>query len=154
MGVYLLKFGWFPVRRHVLVRGTASPDDPHLRAYWQQRTAAKAADHSAKTQRLARRQGQVCPVCNESLFHDEELHTHHIQPRQQGRRTRRITCSWSTSTVTNRFTGGRTQSARPMSRSVAGSARGLLEPDASKGRPSGSEGLGGSNASRLPDWTF
>jgi len=84
MGVYLLKFGWFPVRRHVLVRGTASPDDPHLRAYWQQRTAAKAADHSAKTQRLARRQGQVCPVCNESLFHDEELHTHHIQPRQQG----------------------------------------------------------------------
>jgi RNA-directed DNA polymerase len=73
-GTYLLKFGWFPVRRHVLVRGTASPDDPHLRAYWRQRAATQAAGHTARTQRLARRQHQVCPVCNETLFNGEHEH--------------------------------------------------------------------------------
>jgi len=83
-GTYLLKFGWFAVRRHVLVRGTASPDDPYLRAYWQRRAAAKAAEHSVKTQQVAQRQGHVCPVCNETLFNDEELHLHHSQARQQG----------------------------------------------------------------------
>ena len=30
-GRYLLKFSWFPIERHVMVSGTASPDDPHLR---------------------------------------------------------------------------------------------------------------------------
>ena len=34
VGAYLLKFKWFRIERHVVVRGTASPDDPSLRAYW------------------------------------------------------------------------------------------------------------------------
>ncbi len=83
-GVYLLKFGWFPVRRHTLVRGTASPDDPRLRAYWRDRAAAKAGSQTAKTQMLTRRQDHVCPVCNDALSNGEDVHTHHIQPRQQG----------------------------------------------------------------------
>lgn len=29
-GGYLLKFSWFPIERHTLVKGRSSPDDPHL----------------------------------------------------------------------------------------------------------------------------
>src|SRR5438105_15440211 len=31
---YLLKFGWFKIERHVMVKGMSSPDDPSLREYW------------------------------------------------------------------------------------------------------------------------
>jgi RNA-directed DNA polymerase len=34
---YMLRFGWFPIRRHVLVRRFASWDDPELEAYWETR---------------------------------------------------------------------------------------------------------------------
>jgi RNA-directed DNA polymerase len=36
-GSYLLKFGWFKIERHRLVKGTSSPDDPELRDYWESR---------------------------------------------------------------------------------------------------------------------
>ena len=42
-GRYLLKFSWFPIERHILVKGRASPDDPRLTDYWAKRRAAKAA---------------------------------------------------------------------------------------------------------------
>ena len=32
-GKYLLKLSWFPIERHTLVKGTASPDDPRLKDY-------------------------------------------------------------------------------------------------------------------------
>jgi RNA-directed DNA polymerase len=34
---YMLRFSWFPVKRHVLVRRNASWDDPELEEYWEQR---------------------------------------------------------------------------------------------------------------------
>src|SRR6266567_9289468 len=40
-GAYLLKFSWFPIERHPLVKGTSSPDDPRLKEYWTKRQAAK-----------------------------------------------------------------------------------------------------------------
>jgi RNA-directed DNA polymerase len=43
-GAYLLLFRWFKIERHILVRGTASPDDPRLRGYWDRRAAARAKD--------------------------------------------------------------------------------------------------------------
>ena len=43
-GAYLLKFSWFPIERHTLVKGTSSPDDPRLKDYWIKRQAAKAKD--------------------------------------------------------------------------------------------------------------
>lgn len=43
-GAYLLKFSWFPIERHTLVKGRASPDDPALKDYWKERQAAKAKD--------------------------------------------------------------------------------------------------------------
>ena len=83
-GAYLLKFSWFPIERHTLVKGRASPDDPALKEYWKERNAAKAKDHPFGKQKLAQRQQGLCPYCRESLFNEEELHVHHRQPRKQG----------------------------------------------------------------------
>jgi RNA-directed DNA polymerase len=81
---YLFRFSWFPIERHVLVAGRASPDDPRLRAYWEQRSAAQATDVTPGKQKLAHRQEGKCPVCRESLFNGEELHAHHLEPRRKG----------------------------------------------------------------------
>jgi RNA-directed DNA polymerase len=83
-GGYLLRFDWFPIERHTLVRGKASPDDPCLKDYWKKRQTAKAKDLTFSKQKLAKRQHGRCPECGESLFNDEELHVHHLLPLSQG----------------------------------------------------------------------
>jgi len=83
-GRYLLKYAWIPIQRHVLVRGTASPDDPALQEYWQKRARLGARDLSPSRRRISARQQHVCPVCGDSLFNGEELHAHHLVPRNQG----------------------------------------------------------------------
>jgi len=83
-GAYLLKFRWFKIERHTLVKGTASPDDPRLCAYWRARDAAKATTLTPSKRKLARAQEYVCPTCGDSLFNGEEVHTHHRQPQGQG----------------------------------------------------------------------
>jgi len=83
-GAYLLKFRWFKIERHTLVRGTASPDDPTLRGYWAARYAARAKDRAPSDQKLAWDQGYVCRACGDSLFNAEELHKHHKEPRARG----------------------------------------------------------------------
>jgi RNA-directed DNA polymerase len=76
-GAYLLKFSWFPIERHTLVKGRASPDDPRLKDYWTKRQAAKTGDLSFSKQKLSKRQKGRCPQCFVSLFNDEELQIHH-----------------------------------------------------------------------------
>jgi RNA-directed DNA polymerase len=83
-GRYLLKFSWFNIERHTLVKGTASPDDPTLRAYWQERERAKAKNLKPKHREVARRQNYVCRLCGTSLFNEEEIQEHHIKPRKAG----------------------------------------------------------------------
>jgi RNA-directed DNA polymerase len=83
-GGYLLKFGWFPIERHTLVKGTASPDDPQLKGYWEQRQAAKTKDLTFSKQKLAKRQKGRCLECGESLFNDEELQVHHRLAKSLG----------------------------------------------------------------------
>jgi RNA-directed DNA polymerase len=83
-GAYLLKFSWFPIERHTLVKGTSSPDDPRLADYWIKRQAAKAKDLTFSKQKLAKRQKGRCLECGESLFNDEELHVHHRLAKSQG----------------------------------------------------------------------
>jgi RNA-directed DNA polymerase len=83
-GSHLLKFSWFPIERHVLVKGRASPDDPCLKDYWMKRQAAEAKDLTFSKQKLAKRQKGRCPECGESLFNDEELQVHHLLTRSQG----------------------------------------------------------------------
>jgi RNA-directed DNA polymerase len=83
-GAYLLKFKWFRIERHIIVRGTSSPDAPSLRAYWADRQRAKARRLTPSRQRIAAQQEHVCSVCGDTLFNDEELQVHHKLSRAQG----------------------------------------------------------------------
>jgi RNA-directed DNA polymerase len=83
-GGYLLKFSWFPIERHTLVKGKSSPDDPRLKDYWMKRQEAKARDLTFSKQKLAKRQKGRCLECGESLFNDEELQVHHRLAKSQG----------------------------------------------------------------------
>jgi RNA-directed DNA polymerase len=85
-GYYLLKFAWFLRRQHILVRGSASPDDPRLRGYWQRRLEAKATTLKAKQRRLARAQDFTCLVCSDDLCNGEALQVHHTLPRGEPQR--------------------------------------------------------------------
>ena len=82
-GQHLFKYTWFPIERHILVKGTASPDDPSLKAYWEQRARTKANDLPPSRQKLARRQNGLCLMCRNTLFNEEELHVHHAIPRKR-----------------------------------------------------------------------
>lgn len=83
---YLLKFAWVPIQRHVMVVGTASPDDPSLREYWAKRRARRAGEQlrTRADRVLAARQHHVCAWCGETLYNGEELHRDHIEPRSEG----------------------------------------------------------------------
>ncbi len=83
-GALLLKFSWFPIERHVLVKRRSSPDDPALRAYWRKRQEASARDLTFSKQKLAKRQKGRCPQCGETLFNEEELQIHHLLARSLG----------------------------------------------------------------------
>ncbi len=82
-GRHLLKFSWFPIERHTLVKGDASRDDPRLKAYWVKREQAKIKELVPGKQRIAWKQKGICPVCKESLFNGEEIHIHHKVPRSE-----------------------------------------------------------------------
>lgn len=91
---HLLKFSWTNIERHVMVKGTYSPDDPNLRDYWNQRRRAKAKTaKSQKWRTLILRQNGLCPICRESIIDDlaegtvtmvEETQQHHKVPRSKG----------------------------------------------------------------------
>lgn len=83
-GLYLMKFNWFPIRRHVLVHGTSSPDDPTLKEYWHKRDLAKIKTMKTSLRKLALKQEGLCPQCGESLFVEEDIEKHHIMPRKIG----------------------------------------------------------------------
>lgn len=83
-GKYLLRFAWFAIERHVLVKGTNSPDDPSLKTYWRDRNKTQVKNLVPKEQRIAKNQDYLCEICNESLFNGEELHTHHVIPKRDG----------------------------------------------------------------------
>ena len=84
-GNHLPKLSWTPIKRHIMVRYDASPADPDLRSYWAWREAKKAVLLPTWRQKeLATRQGGHCPICQDSLHNDEELHVHHVIPKSQG----------------------------------------------------------------------
>jgi RNA-directed DNA polymerase len=68
-GVYLPKFAWTPIIRHVVVRGGASVDDPSLQDYWMNRRRKQAPPVMDKTSlSLAFRQQGLCPLCEGTLI--------------------------------------------------------------------------------------
>jgi RNA-directed DNA polymerase len=83
-GKHLLKFSWFDIRRHVLVIGTHSPDDPRLKEYWKDRNKKKVKDLPPREQRIAERQESLCEICGQTLFNGELLEVHHVKPKKDG----------------------------------------------------------------------
>jgi RNA-directed DNA polymerase len=81
-GEFLVKMQWIGIKRHVLVRGAASPDDPTLAAYWQMRPSRALDALPALQQKLAHRQKGKCPVCHVSLRNGQDIHVHHRLPRK------------------------------------------------------------------------
>lgn len=65
----------------MMVKGTASPDDPALQEYGAQRTKAKTAGLPRTKQRIARNQDHLCPVCGEDLPNGEDIQVHHVDPK-------------------------------------------------------------------------
>lgn len=74
---YLLRFAWTSIERHVMVKGSKSPDDATLKDYWAVRQQ-KVSELSGFQQQLAANQNFICPVCGERLLNGEELHEHHM----------------------------------------------------------------------------
>jgi RNA-directed DNA polymerase len=110
-GRYLLKFRWFPKKDHIRVKGTASPDDPTLKKYWEERSLRKLDGLVPSKKSVALRQGGKCTVCGQPIFDgewvaestnsSEEVHLHHRTPRKNGGRNitknfeiRHTTCHW------------------------------------------------------------
>ncbi|MET9619112.1 group II intron reverse transcriptase/maturase [Kitasatospora indigofera] len=103
-GAFLPKFAWTGIVRHQLVKGGASPDDPALMEYWQDRRRRKAPPPMDKTSLvLAVRQQGLCPLCKQALIAGAEyepdsprewmnwfaaskkmLHKHHFTYRRDG----------------------------------------------------------------------
>ncbi|GEM47729.1 group II intron reverse transcriptase/maturase [Deinococcus cellulosilyticus] len=74
---FLLRFGWIGIERHVMVKGSASPDNAQLKDYWAIRQR-KVSQLNRFQQRLAATQNYKCPVCGDRLLNGEELHEHHM----------------------------------------------------------------------------
>ena len=70
-GVYLTKFAWTKIVRHVPVQGRASPDDPALARYWAERRRKQPPPLDQHTLKLLRAQDGRCRLCGEDLLHAE-----------------------------------------------------------------------------------
>lgn len=82
-GSYLTKFGWTSIERYFSVKGTASPDDPQLRAYWENRQKSPVQIPRVY-RKLLFLQNHRCPVCKEHLLNGEEIQQHHKIPSSKG----------------------------------------------------------------------
>src|ERR1035437_2153280 len=78
-GAYLIKHPWTAIRRHIMVKGAASPDDPGLAGYWRYRRDKHAAPLDPHTGALLARQGKNCPLCGDPL-----IGTSHLPGSDQG----------------------------------------------------------------------
>jgi len=84
--LHLLYFGWFPIERHIMVRRFACWDDPELQDYWDERKIREIERKlNAFKRKVAKLQGYVCPVCKDHLANDEEIQSHYLKPKGEGR---------------------------------------------------------------------
>ncbi len=72
-GGYLVKHAWTKIRRHVMVKGRATPDDPGLTGYWRYRRDKHGTALDSATTTLLGRQGNRCPVCGGQLIDPSHL---------------------------------------------------------------------------------
>ena len=67
-GACLVKFSWTAIERHAPVKGSSSPDDPALAAYWASRRKKVKPPLDRYTLRLLSRQAGLCPICGDHLL--------------------------------------------------------------------------------------
>ena len=82
--LFLWKLAWTPIKRHILVKGRSSPDDPTLRIYWQQRQANHSKYLFKLRSILWRKQKGKCLVCYDNIDNGEPIHIHHLKPKKMG----------------------------------------------------------------------
>ncbi|GAA5117242.1 group II intron maturase-specific domain-containing protein [Haloechinothrix salitolerans] len=71
-GAYLVKFSWTTIVRHVMVKGTASPDDPALADYWAERRTKIKPPLNKYMLRLLTKQNAQCLLCGDHLLSAEQ----------------------------------------------------------------------------------
>jgi len=71
-GACLVKFSWTAIRRHVPVKGSASPDDPALAGYRAERRKKVKPPLDSYTLRLLTRQDGTCPLCGDPLLNADQ----------------------------------------------------------------------------------
>ncbi|MFG2022085.1 group II intron reverse transcriptase/maturase [Actinomadura geliboluensis] len=71
-GAYLVMFRWTEIKRHVMVKGWASPDDPFLAEYWAHRRRRNKPPLDRYTIRLLDEQNAMCPMCGDYLLTAEQ----------------------------------------------------------------------------------
>lgn len=76
-GIYLHKFSWVSIKRHVMVKGTSSKDDPALREYWLKREFRGLSDLTSNKRMLMAKQRCLCPQCGQSLLNGEQVYEVH-----------------------------------------------------------------------------
>ncbi|MGJ7915855.1 group II intron maturase-specific domain-containing protein, partial [Massilia sp. LXY-6] len=83
----LRKAGDVEIRRHVKIRGAATPFDPSFEEYFEERTSVKMK-RTLKGRRkllyLWRRQRGLCPCCGEKITTITGWHKHHLVRRVDG----------------------------------------------------------------------
>lgn len=86
-GSYMYKFAWTPIKRHTMVKGTSSPFDPNLLDYWSRRNNINSSPAlvSPSSQKIARKQTFLCPVCSCHLYNtNESVDLHHLVYKRHG----------------------------------------------------------------------
>jgi Reverse transcriptase (RNA-dependent DNA polymerase)/HNH endonuclease/Group II intron, maturase-specific domain len=85
-GMVLYRIGYTRIQRHTLIQADASPDNPELQDYFEQRVkqSKQTAEYPKAVQRVILHQQAKCPNCGQSLFNGEDIHIHHKLPRHRG----------------------------------------------------------------------
>lgn len=82
--LFLWKLAWTPIKRHILVKGRSSPDDPNLKEYWHKRQANKSKNLYKLKSVLWRRQEGKCPICYDNIDNSESITVCRILPKKDG----------------------------------------------------------------------
>ncbi len=75
-----------PIIRYIKVKGKASPDDPSLKEYWEDRKNRISKTYYAKGSKLykvAEEQEWKCNSCRAMLMNGEKIHIHHKDDNHQ-----------------------------------------------------------------------
>ena len=87
--VFMLHFSDFKIKRHVMVKNNMNPDNRSSLSlsYWEKRYSNRQfltwSNYQSRLN-IAKKQYHICPLCLETLYNNEELHMHHIQPKKKG----------------------------------------------------------------------